>query len=266
MFTAVDARRLEPVVARVLDLTERAHGSRRACLVGIVGAVGVGKTTFAADLAERIRQISSEREADPSLRVVEVSTDGFLLSNAELDRRGLTARKGFPESYDTGALMRFLRSARSGESRLAVPRYSHVRYDRIDGDPQWIVDADVVVLDGLTLLQSIDGASDESGRPSDLLDLAIYLDADERDVQKWWVERFLRMRVELGSDPDSYLHEYADLGDEEVAMMGDWVWDNINGPNLHDHIGPSRSAADVVILKGSDHRIVDVIEITPTDR
>jgi type I pantothenate kinase len=220
----------------------------RPALVGITGGVGVGKSVLAAQLAASLREGGHEPDRSERPAVEIVSTDGFLLTNAELAARGTLERKGFPETYDHDA--RF---------PLEVPTYSHVRYDRLPGVTHRIGGADVVILEGLTLLQDVVVVPGEPTRSlRDLLDLSIYIDAPDQATRRWWVERFLRMRDELSGDPDSFLHAYADVSDAEAEAMGDWVWDNVNGPNLDRHIRISEERADVVIRKAGDHRIAGV--------
>ncbi len=239
--------------ARELSESQGAFLGESACtvpfLIALGGSVAVGKST-AARLV--VRLLSSLR---PDWRVELVTTDGFLLSNAALEERGILARKGFPESYDRRALLRFVADLKSGVDEVRAPVYSHLRYDIVEGETQLVRAADVVVLEGVNVLQR------GSGRVyvSDFVDFALYLDAEERDVQRWYLSRFLALRNGAFQRPESYFHRYAQLSDEEARAVASAIWERTNRPNLLNNIQPSRPRADVILEKGQDHFVERVL-------
>jgi type I pantothenate kinase len=193
-------------------------------------------------------------------RVELVTTDGFLLPNTELEQRGILHRKGFPESYDTGALLGFVAAVKSGEPEVRVPAYSHLRYD-VQPDEQIIVrQPDVLIVEGLNVLQTGTAADGAGEFVSDYFDFSIYVDAAEMDIRRWYVERFRTLRSTAFADRRSYFHRYAALADEEADAMAGQIWDTINGPNLRKNILPTRSRADLVLRKGPDH-LVDHVRL-----
>jgi type I pantothenate kinase len=218
-------------------------------LIALGGSVAVGKST-AARLV--VRLLSSLR---PEWRVELVTTDGFLMPNAALQERGILARKGFPESYDRRALVRFVADLKSGVSEVRAPVYSHLRYDIVEGEAQVVQAPDVVVLEGVNVLQR------GSGRiyVSDFVDFALYLDAEEDDVRRWYLERFLALRNGAFQRPESYFHRYAQLSDEEAVAVASGIWERTNRPNLLNNIQPTRPRADVVLEKGPDHFVSRVL-------
>jgi type I pantothenate kinase len=218
-------------------------------LIALGGSVAVGKST-AARLV--VRLLSSLR---PDWRVELVTTDGFLLPNATLVERGILARKGFPESYDRRALLRFVADLKSGVEEVRAPLYSHLRYDVIDGETQLLRAPDVVMLEGVNVLQR--GA----GRVyvSDFVDFALYLDADEEDVRRWYRERFLALRNGAFQRPESYFHRYAQLSDSEAHAVAEEIWQRTNGPNLRENIQPTRPRADLILEKGPDHFVSRIL-------
>jgi type I pantothenate kinase len=212
-------------------------------LIALAGSVAVGKST-----ASRL-VVALMRGMRPDWRVELITTDGFLLPNATLVERGILQRKGFPESYDRRALLRFVADLKSGIDEVCAPVYSHLTYDIVEGQSQHVIRPDVVVLEGVNVLQR--GA----GRVyvSDFVDFALYLDADEDDVRRWYLERFLKLRNGAFQRPESYFHRYASLSDEEAIATAETIWNRTNRPNLVQNIGPSRPRADVVLEKGPDH-------------
>jgi type I pantothenate kinase len=189
-------------------------------------------------------------------RVELVTTDGFLLSNPELARRGLLERKGFPESYDRKALLRFVIAVKSGADEVSVPLYSHLAYDVTD-ERVTLHRPDIVLVEGLNVLQPARIRGD--GRPglaiSDFFDFSVYVDAATADIRAWYVTRFLRLRETAFRDPASYFHRYAGLGSDEAVMRAESIWDTINGPNLRDNIAPTRGRASLVLRKDTDHAV-----------
>jgi type I pantothenate kinase len=218
-------------------------------LVALGGSVAVGKST-AARLV--VRLLSSLR---PDWRVELVTTDGFLMPNAMLVERGILARKGFPESYDRRALVRFVADLKSGVEEVHAPVYSHLRYDIVEGQTQVVRAPDVVVLEGVNVLQR------GTGRVyvSDFVDFALYLDADEEDVRRWYLSRFLALRGGAFRNPDSYFHRYAQLSDEEAVEVASGIWERTNRPNLLHNIQPTRPRADAILEKGPDHFVSRVL-------
>ncbi|MCP3936436.1 MAG: type I pantothenate kinase [Actinomycetia bacterium] len=218
-------------------------------VIGVAGSVAAGKSTFARIL----RALLARWPEHP--RVELVTTDGFLHPNATLEQRGLMERKGFPESYDTAALLEFLQLVKSGVGHIEVPTYSHVVYDVVDDVKSIIKQPDIVIVEGLNVLQVGTEAADFV---SDYFDFSIYLDADVEDIERWYVDRFLALRETVFRDPQSYFAKYAHLNDDEARATATSIWDRINGINLRDHIAPTRERASLILHKAADHRIDEV--------
>ena len=223
-------------------------------VIGIAGSVAVGKSTTA-----RLLMTLLSRWPDHP-RVELVTTDGFLLPNTELERRGILHRKGFPESYDTGALLGFVAAVKSGEPEVHAPVYSHLRYDVQPDDRVIVRQPDVLIVEGLNVLQTGTAADGAGEFVSDYFDFAIYIDADETDIRRWYVERFRALRSTAFADPRSYFHRFAALTDGEADVMAGQLWDTINGPNLTENILPTRSRADLILRQGPDH-LVDHVRL-----
>jgi type I pantothenate kinase len=223
-------------------------------VVGVAGSVAVGKSTFA-----RILQALLARWPDHP-KVDLVTTDGFLYPNAELDRRGIMNRKGFPESYDTRRLLQFLRDLKSGAEEVRAPVYSHVVYDIVEGEEIVVRRPDILIIEGLNVLQ-VGGAAD--GAPftefvSDYFDFSIYIDADEADIEEYYVQRFLRLCESVFQDPDSFFRHYAHLTRDEAIATARTIWREINGKNLRENIEPTKGRASLQFEKGADHRVTNV--------
>ena len=236
------------------QVTEKFLGSpasRVPYVIGLAGSVAVGKSTTA-----RLLQALLARWPDHP-RVALVTTDGFLYPNRVLAERGLMRRKGFPESYDLRRLVQFMIDVKSGSSPVTAPVYSHLVYDIIPGQVQEVKQPDIMIIEGLNILQS--GGNPSGGTPrlfvSDFLDFSIYVDAAEAHLQQWYVERFLRLRETAFQDSASYFHSYASLPVEEAKQVALRIWREINEVNLRENIEPTRERAQLILEKGANHSI-----------
>ncbi|KDA04896.1 pantothenate kinase [Microbacterium sp. CH12i] len=220
-------------------------------VVGVAGSVAVGKST----IARLLRELMSRWPGTP--RVELVTTDGFLYSNAELERRGLMERKGFPESYDRRALLSFLTEVKSGAPEVRAPFYSHMRYDIVPDATVVVRRPDVVIVEGLNVLQPPPAPNDVA--VSDLFDFSIYVDAAPADVERWYVDRFLALRKGSFSNPSSYFNVFAHLTDDEAEATALGYWNDINMPNLVENVMPTKHRATLVLNKGADHSVESVL-------
>lgn len=220
-------------------------------VIGIAGSVAVGKSTT----ARLIRELLARWPETPHVELV--TTDGFLLPNAELARRGLMDRKGFPESYDRRALVRFLSKVKAGAAEVRAPVYNHTTYDIVPGAEIVVRRPDVLIVEGLNVLQparpSPVGTSELA--VSDFFDFSIYVDARSSVVRQWYIDRFLSLRATAFTRPESYFHKYASLSDTDAAARSGEIWDSINAPNLVQNILPTRSRATLVLTKGANHSV-----------
>lgn len=218
-------------------------------VIGVAGSVAVGKSTFARIL----QALLSRWPAHPQVDLV--TTDGFLFPNAVLAERNIMDRKGFPESYDTRSLLAFLRAVKSGESEVAAPVYDHVAYDILPDEHVVVRRPDIVIVEGLNVLQvNREGVE----FVSDYFDFSIYMDADIRDIEEWYVRRFFALRESVFRDPDSYFRHFAGLTDEQADLTARQIWATINGRNLRENIEPTRERASLVLRKANDHRVSEV--------
>ena len=223
-------------------------------IIGVAGSVAVGKSTTARIL----KALTARWPNTPKVDLI--TTDGFLLPNAELTRLGLMERKGFPESYDTGKLLHFLRDIKAGKRNVRAPLYSHLVYDVVPGEETVVDRPDILVVEGLNVLQPARLPRDGKAIPfvSDFFDFSIYLDADEADLHRWYVNRFLRLRHTAFRDPLSYFRKYAELSEDEAVETANGLWNGINLPNLRENIVPTRQRASLILRKGASHRIEEV--------
>ncbi|GEK79853.1 type I pantothenate kinase [Agrococcus baldri] len=220
-------------------------------VIGVAGSVAVGKSTTARLLEELLRRW----EGSP--RVELITTDGFLHPNRVLEERGLMERKGFPESYDRRALLGFVSRVKSGETEVRAPVYSHLTYDIVPGEEIVVRRPDILIVEGLNVLQPPPSGSHLA--VSDLFDFSIYVDARTSAIREWYVDRFWALKESAFQDPQSYFHRFADMTRTQARMYSEDVWDSINGPNLVEHILPTRPRADLVLRKADDHTIRSVL-------
>ena len=218
-------------------------------VIGIAGSVAVGKSTSA-----RILQALLTRWPEHP-KVELITTDGFLYPNAVLESRGIMNRKGFPESYDTKKLVQFLREIKAGVPDVSAPVYSHVEYDIVKGDSQVVHQPDILIVEGLNVLQV---GSDAMEFVSDYFDFSIYIDAVESDIENWYIERFLALRKTVFNNPASFFTHFAHLTDEQAIEVARGIWREINGKNLSDNIAPTRARASLVMQKDANHRVTEV--------
>ena len=235
-------------LCRLLDIQMEAEGGH-PFVIAVAGSVAVGKSTFSRVLRALLAQ------ADRTVELV--ATDGFLWPTAILEKRNLMHRKGFPESYDLEKMLVSLAALKEGKSELRVPVYSHESYDIVPGRFQTINRPQVLILEGLNVLQG--SSRDGVAVASDYFDFSIYLDADENDVERWYVERFSVLQRTVFQRPTSYFHHFKDLQPAEVTKMGQGIWRSINLPNLLQNIQPTRERASVILRKGPSHAVQEVL-------
>jgi type I pantothenate kinase len=230
------------------------HVAKAPYVIGLAGSVAVGKSTTARIL----RALLAHWPDHPTVDLV--ATDGFLHPRRVLEERGIPGRKGFPESYDLRALLTFLSEVKAGRAGLAVPVYSHLTYDIVPDHFQVIEQPDVLIVEGLNILQG----GDRSARPSaplfasDFFDFTIYVDAEVDHIRQWYIDRFFALRKTAFQDPVSHFHRYADLTDDEAETVAAGIWREINEPNLLENILPTRDRAHLILEKGADHSVQQV--------
>ena len=228
-----------------------AAGPRMPYVIGVAGSVAVGKSTMSRILQALLARWPSHPQVDL------ITTDGFLLPQRVLEARGMAHRKGFPESYDVRTLVRFLADVKSGVPEVVAPVYSHLAYDIVPGAQQVVRQPDIVIVEGLNVLQT---GSGRTGRPmpmfvSDFFDFSIYVDAQEADIEQWYIERFQTLRETVFTNPSSYFHRYAALTPEEAEATARRIWDTINLANLRENVLPTRERAHLILQKGRDHAV-----------
>ncbi|GHA25075.1 type I pantothenate kinase [Oceanisphaera arctica] len=239
---------------RVLDQFLGKEPRHVPYIISIAGSVAVGKSTTA-----RILEALLERWPQHP-RVALVTTDGFLYPNAVLEERGLMRRKGFPQSYDIRRLVQFVSDIKSGKPRVTAPVYSHLSYDVVPGQEAVVEQPDIVIIEGLNVLQSGMDYPHEPHRVfvSDFVDFSIFVDADERLLKTWYIERFLKLRSGAFTNPASYFHHYAQLSEEEAVATAGRIWQEINYKNLKQNILPTKDRAELILTKGREHGIDQV--------
>jgi type I pantothenate kinase len=244
------------VVHRVSTRFLGADDRKVPYIIGVAGSVASGKSTTSRILRALLQRWKTSPKVDL------VTTDGFLYPNAELERRGLMDRKGFPESYNRGRFVAFLADIKSGKADVAVPVYSHLVYDVLPGEQLVIDRPDILIVEGLNILQP--GELPKDGKPilfaSDFLDFSIYIDAAEADLRDWFMARFRALRETAFTDEKSFFHRFAQMSQEEAEKFGLWAWEAINLPNLLANIQPTRGRATLILRKGKSHAI-EVVEL-----
>lgn len=214
-------------------------------VIGVAGSVAVGKSTIARVLEALLARWPHHPKVDL------VTTDGFLYPNEVLIERGLMERKGFPESYDRPALIDFLSRAAAGEEHLEIPVYSHIRYDIVEGETRVVNQPDILIIEGLNVLQ----AGDSGAFVSDYFDFSIFVDADIDDIRRWYTERFLTLQQTAFTQPDAYFRRYSELSRDEAVSVAESIWKNINEVNLIENILPTRERASLILEKAPDHSV-----------
>ena len=220
-------------------------------VIGIAGSVAVGKST----ISRLLRELLARWEGTP--KVALITTDGFLYPNAELEKRSLMHRKGFPESYDRLGLLKFVADIKSGKESVSAPVYSHLTYDIVSDKFETVSSPDVVIIEGLNVLQS--PGADQETTLSDYFDFKIYVDAATENISKWFLNRFYELRESAFTNPESYFHRYAEMPIEKALDRANEIWNTINLPNLTENILPTRSRATLVLKKGDKHAVESVL-------
>jgi type I pantothenate kinase len=249
-FYVAAAQKLFRAMQRFLDVGD----AKVPYVIGIGGSVAVGKSTTARVLQALLARWPNTPKVDL------ITTDGFLLPNAILQREGLMEKKGFPESYDLSALLRFLTGIKAGRRPVRAPVYSHLVYDVVAGETVEIDRPDILIVEGLNVLQAGRPPRDGKAIPfvSDFFDFSVFLDAEEAVLERWYVERFLRLRETAFRDPRSYFHKYATLDEKSAIDTATSIWTRINLVNLRENILPTRQRASLILHKGENHFVDEV--------
>jgi len=236
-------------LAAVQDAFLNRPVTRPPYIIGIAGSVAVGKSTFA-----RVLQAVLSRWPDHP-RVELVTTDGFLYPTQILEARGLMRRKGFPESYDLRRMISFLGALKAGTAEVLAPVYSHLEYDIMPGEWQSVRQPDIVIFEGLNVLQH-PGATAVTA--SDFFDFSVYVDAAEQDIEAWYIERFMLLQQTAFAKSASYFHHYAFLPPTQAQEVARGIWREVNLANLRENIAPTRRRARLILRKSSDHVVEEV--------
>ena len=242
-----EAQKLHSVTSGFLG--ERAR--RTPFIIGVAGSVAVGKSS----VSRLLKELLSRWQGTPKVELI--TTDGFLLPNAELERRGIMHRKGFPESYDRLALLKFVSDVKSGVEEVTAPVYSHLVYDIVPGETATVHSPDVLIIEGLNVLQSPGSGQDVA--LSDFFDFKIFVDASTHDITQWFLNRFEKLREGAFTNPQSYFHRYAEMPHDKALERANEIWSTINLPNLIENILPTRSRATLVLRKGENHKVESVL-------
>lgn len=229
----------------------RQETAKTPFIIGIAGPVAVGKSTTARILQELLKRWPSSPKVDL------VTTDGFLYPNAVLKAEGLMERKGFPDSYDVGKLLKFLSAIKAGMGNVAAPLYSHMTYDVLNGEEIVIDRPDILIVEGINVLQVRKMPGDGKVVPfvSDFFDFSIYIDANTDRIRQWYLARFQRLRETAFQNPQSFFHRYAAMDEKEALAIAEGLWNNINLKNLQENILPTRPRADLILRKGNNHMV-----------
>lgn len=227
------------------------RAGRTPFIIGVAGSVAVGKST----VSRLLRELLTRWEGTPNVALI--TTDGFLYPNTELEARGIMHRKGFPESYDRLALLKFVADVKSGVAEVSAPVYSHLFYDILPGERAVVQAPDVLIVEGLNVLQQ--PGPGQAVALSDYFDFKIYVDAETSDIKEWFLNRFRKLRESAFTNPESYFHRYSQVPFDEALNRANEIWDTINLPNLVDNILPTRSRATLVLKKGANHTVDSVL-------
>lgn len=233
------------LLSSVTDTFLGSQPQPRPFVIGVAGSVAVGKSTIARVLEALLARWPHHPRVDL------VTTDGFLFSNSILEERGIMDRKGFPESYDRANLLDFVARAAAGEDHLEIPVYSHIRYDIVSGERRVISQPDILIVEGLNVLQ----AGQTGAFVSDHFDFSVFVDADTEDIERWYVERFLTLKETAFTQPDAFFRRYAGLTEEEAVEIAKEIWRKINLVNLVENILPTRERASLILEKAADHSV-----------